>query len=536
MIKLVTAVSAIGTQCLLLRSSFSTVGNSLSKLTMADTQNTIYKDQLISIFRKSVESVKPKTLFQSSKCMKLINSHVLEISDGASSEIINIADKQCHLVGFGKAVLGMSIQIERIFGDRLKSAIISVPFGTKETFKFDSDMQLCSNSCIQVFEGARNNLPDKDAENTAKRILSHVKTLGNEDILFVVISGGGSALIPLPIPPVTLDDKRNLIKELASKKATINEINAVRIELSQIKGGKLIKAASNTHRVISLIISDVIGDPLDIIASGPTVCARSDSNEIALAVLKKYDVFNSIPDTIRSVLLSPDKQKAPDHLTNSKTLIIGNNKLATETALSEAKRQGFQTICLSTKVQGNVEELSKAYLYLIQSIYEYRRETIDTIKLQTVLKELNVLFEFNDNVLDELPLLLRSSSNQKPICLVAGGEPTVFIQGNGLGGRSQELALRISSLLAGNVSLENVLFLAAGTDGIDGPANAAGAIGCSQVIKDFQSAASNIDVNEYIQNNDSFNFYRNVSDGKYHIITGHTGTNVMDLHLVVIPF
>lgn len=501
------------------------------QLTMTNSQH-LYQEVLTSIFRKSVESVKPKILFQSSKCMQ-INGDDLYINDGKKSETINIGGKQCHLVGFGKAVLGMSVQIERILGDRLKSAIISVPFGTVEKFKFDMDMQLGEKSCIQIFEGAQNNLPDEAAENTAKKMLSHVKLLNKNDVLIVVISGGGSALIPLPIPSLSLVEKRNLIQQLTSKEATINELNAVRIALSQIKGGKLAEAGENAHRIISLIISDVIGDPLDIIASGPTISTGKDTREIALAVLKRYNIFDTLSEVIRQTLAS---NCTPITLRNSNAFIIGNNKLAMVTAKLEAEKQGFQTICLSTKVQGNVEDLSKAYVQLIQSIYDYRLEKIETTEFQSILKDLNAMFDFSKEVFDKLPLLVKSISNQNPICLIAGGEPTVCIQGNGIGGRNQELVLRVTSLLANNASLINVLFLAAGTDGIDGPTNAAGAIGSGHIIEEFHNAIEdNISVNDYIKTNDSFNFFRNLKNGKYHIITGHTGTNVMDLHMIVIP-
>lgn len=480
---------------------------------------------LRSVFLKSVQSVLPKSLFSGKKCLQVSND-TLNVNDG---EMISIAGKRCHLVGFGKAVLGMAVQIEHLFGARLNSGIISIPFGNRQKFATDNDMQLRSDTVIEVYEGAANNLPDEAAHATATKILNFVKSLDKNDVLIVAISGGGSALIPAPESPITLEEKRQLIKEMAAKEATINDINTVRIAMSLTKGGKLAAAASGASYIISLIISDVSGDPLDIIASGPTV--PYTACETAIGVLRRYDLYDTLSSSIRTVIEKQNDGNMVKSLSNASTYVIGNNTLAANTAVQELKRKRIQAICLSTEVEGNVEILSHFYVRLARAITYYQTPEI----LHSLLKELNTYFHFHEEAVGQL--LEALDCGNETICLVVGGEPTVRICGNGLGGRNQELAMRISQLLAEEEAMENVLFLAAGTDGIDGPTDAAGAIGCCQVMWDFekQPTTGQRTFAEYLADNDSYHFYKSVSEGKYHVITGHTGTNVMDLHLMIIP-
>lgn len=490
-------------------------------------QTAISEHQQIlrSVFLNSVQSVQPKSLFSAKRCLQ-ISHDILSVNH----DRINIAGKRCHLVGIGKAVLGIAVQIEQLFGARLKSGILSVPLGTGQKFATDSDMQLRPNSVIEVHEGAANNLPDEAAHATAAKILNFVRSLDENDVLIVAISGGGSALIPAPEPPITLEEKRNLVKELAAKEATINDINTVRIAMSLTKGGKLAVAASGASFILSLIISDVCGDPLDIIASGPTV--PYTANETAVGVLRRYELYDTLPSSIKAVIERQQGANIAKPLTNASTYVIGNNTLAANTAVRDLQLKRFQAICLSTEVEGNVEILSQCYVRLARAISYYHHEPEIIFSL---LKEFDCYFHFHKEAAGQLLEALNCGNGT--ICLVVGGEPTVRIRGNGLGGRNQELAMRISQLLAVDEKMENVTFLAAGTDGIDGPTNAAGAIGCSQVLWDFEQLLTPGERTfaQYLANNDSYHFYKSLRDGKYHVITGHTGTNVMDLHLMVIP-
>lgn len=493
---------------------------------------------LRKIFHRAVESVRPKTLFAVNKSIQLSENRSVLIVGNENGEHraqeIDLNGRQCHLVGFGKAVLGMAVQIEQLLGDRLVSGLLSVPLGTVDRFRDDPDMQLRVGSVVKVYEGAADNLPDELAAQSARRILDKCKQMTDSNVLIVLISGGGSALIALPIDPVTIEEKRNLIRKLASRQADINEVNAVRTELSRTKGGKLAEAAGNAHRCVSFVLSDVCGDPLDVIASGPTN-RRPKGSISPMEILNKYNIAQDIPLSIQSVLNQQPITDQDNFPQNSSIYIIGNNKMACNAALSEAKAQNMRPVITSTEVTGNVDELARSYVQLIELIYKFRNQTIGIGEWKTSLADLKVKLNFKIEVADLLTELIRNDQDNRPICLIAGGETTVEIKGSGIGGRNQELALRISALLhAGGPGLSRIVMLSGGTDGIDGPTTAAGAFGCSQVVD--EAVALNLDLTAFLENNDSFNFYNKLEQGRYHIETGHTGTNVMDLHVFVIPF
>lgn len=346
-----------------------------------------------------------------------------------------------------------------------------------------------------------------------------------DDILFVLISGGGSALLPLPISGLTLDGKLEIIKQLARQGATIDELNYVRIVLSNIKGGKLAMAAKNAHQVISLIISDIIGDPIDLIASGPTIRAKDDTNLKAKAVLEKYSLWEDLGDSIKSAILNEKTKHFP---TNGFAAIIANNKIAIKAALKEAEKQKFSTVFLSDSVSGNVSDVSQHYFEVAKFIRSFidgkSDENVNSI--ESHLKWLNVDYKRFKNDLEKL----KNQSDHEGICLVAGGETTVNIRGSGLGGRNQQMVLEFMAKCQ-KENIRNVFLLSGGTDGIDGPTNAAGAIGSLNILESqFPEKRNHID--DFINNNDSYNF---LTSKPCHLITGHTGTNVMDLQILLIP-
>lgn len=468
------------------------------------------------IFLKGVHAVKPKTIFQENKCFVVTEKNHLQITDKKNSIIIDLNDKNCHLVGFGKAVLGMAVQIERALGKRLVSGIISVPIGTKEKF---SDHK---NSVLQICEGAKYNLPDDLAVNTALMIKEKVESLDDKDVLIVVISGGGSALLPLPIFPITLQEKCELIKSLAARGANINQLNIVRIAISQLKGGKLSEIGIKAHKIISLIISDIVNDPLELIASGPTIPFNLTGNS-AKVILENYNLWSNLADTTKKVIL----ELKPAHRNlNSNVFVIGNNEIAVEACLKEADDLGFAGICVSTNIEGNVTELSEAFFELTKNVISLIKDETSVDEFLARVTALQNSLHFPSNFPAELLKIIKNSS--KDICLISGGEPTVKITGSGIGGRNQELALRFASTCKRN-SVEKILFLSAGTDGIDGPNPAAGAALSSDNLEGIA------EVETCLKNNDSYNFFKNYNNGKHHIITGHTGTNVMDLHIIIIP-
>lgn len=362
----------------------------------------------------------------------------------------------------------MAVQMERILGDTLVSGILSVPVGTKERFAMDQDMQLHENSVIEVCEGAKNNLPDANAETTAKRIYEYVNQLTENDVLFVLISGGGSALLPFPLAPITLNEKIELIKMLAARSATINELNTVRIKFSAIKGGKLALAARNAHKVVSLIISDICGDPINLIASGPTLVQETD-DEKAKQILEKYDLLNLVPDSVLECLSNSPMPGTSASITNALVHVIGNNSLAINVAIAELSQLKVRGIFMSKRLEGNVELLSSIYCKLAEAIYELDSGQLNQRRFQKFVNSLHETLMLEDDFCVQLMNMVMDKTNRSPICLVAGGETTVTITGNGIGGRNQELALRIASEIKKNEAIKDIVFLSAGTDGIDGP-------------------------------------------------------------------
>nr|CAD7394099.1 unnamed protein product [Timema cristinae] len=482
-----------------------------------NTMNTIKRD-MRKMFIKSVESVYPHHLVRKTLNVK---DNVLTISD--KQYMLN---KNCYLVGFGKAVLGMASEVERTLGEHLVKGIVSVPVGILNTLHDKKEMLPKQGSVLQFIEGAKNNLPDKSSLGAAIKIKDLVKSLDQNAILLVLISGGGSSLLPLPQTPVTLNEKCRVINLLASSGANIMELNCVRKKVSVLKGGGLARLAYPAQ-VISLILSDVVGDPLDLIASGPTV-ANTDQVLDALNIINKYSLLNKIPESVISNIKvtstsnddSCNEVNNFDHVQNN---IIGNNSIAVNNVAKVAQQNGYSSVILSTRVEGLVSNVAIKYANLANEIclnisgkqnrlVQYFEETI---------KE----YKFVDNVLTNLQTQISKFSQSKGLCLVAGGETTVILKGNGKGGRNQELALTFAKALYEmkethpHMDEFNIFLLSCGTDGIDGPTDAA--------------VGSHLKPNECLNNNDSYSFYSKFSNGDDLVTIGHTGTNVMDVHILV---
>ncbi|XP_036328312.1 glycerate kinase-like [Rhagoletis pomonella] len=484
------------------------------------------------IFQRSAESVRPAQLLSET------NQYILRpqpsedgrrLSIQIQGKTLDITRKHCHVVGFGKAVLGMAVQLEKSLGNRLVSGVLSIPVGTRQRFRDVPEMQLPTNSIIEIFEGAPNNQPDEQALQAAQRIKALAANMTENDILFVLISGGGSALLPLPRTSLKLSEKMQLVRRLANCGASIDEMNVLRIALSDIKGGRLAAAARNAFAVVSFVISDVVGDPVDIIASGPTCCALAKRLS-AKEVLEKYELFADLPEHIRVLVEQPEVKAEMEPARNNYIYMVGDNRVATAQAVQEALQCGYNPFIASTTVEGEVQELVSQYKDFLQDLCSFRKGALDE-------HELKKRFPFDARIFQHfLKTLLMCERTKKPLLLILAGEPTVKVTGTGLGGRNQELALRLALALYENADFENVIFLSAGTDGIDGPTPAAGAIGCDLVISDFlkNTSMSLNNVQAYLQNSDSYNFYKNLNGGEYHVLTGHTGTNVMDLQFLLI--
>lgn len=461
------------------------------------------------------------------------------------------------LVGFGKGVLAITAELEHVLGGKLLSGefqtiiqiastyfhqtlpnllyhsagILSVPFDAQK-------YQQISNKSIKVIEGAAGNLPDKNSMQAAKEIKAKVLSLTDDDILLVLITGGGSALLSLPIEPITLDEKSALIKQLSRAGATITELNTVRILISQVKGGKLAEMGKNAHRIISLVISDIVNDPLDLIASGPTVKFENSLNS-PREILEKYNLMSTLSASIAKVIqANEENQDIPETIKNSDVFLIGNNRMAIEAAMIKAKSFDLIPIFLSSKVQGNVVDVSQAFFELAVAVKNFSKRDEFFEKIAGI----STILSAQSNFANDLVAALEAKPSSG-ICIISGGETTVTVTGDGLGGRNQELVLRFTKLChdANTSSLNDLLLLSAGTDGIDGNNLAAGALGGSRILSNFIENV-NDDVSQIMQDfifrNDSYRFYKNVlrdyAGDRYQIITGHTGTNVMDVHLLMI--
>uniref|UniRef100_A0A670YHQ3 Glycerate kinase n=2 Tax=Pseudonaja textilis TaxID=8673 RepID=A0A670YHQ3_PSETE len=498
------------------------------------------KDHGLHFFRSAVDTVLPGPILKRALVLEpggcprlLLHGRPFELK------------RNLYLVGFGKAVLGMAAVAEDILGGYLTQGIISVPRGIQETLRHAGmrEMLLKPHSRIQVLEGARDNLPDQEALEAARAILELAKSLTADDLLLVLISGGGSALLPAPIPPVTLEDKATITRLLALKGATIQELNTIRKALSLSKGGGLAQIA-HPAQVLSLILSDVIGNPLDIIASGPTV-ASSHSMQDCFQILAKYDVLDTLPKSVLTVLSSSvtkhSTQKNYSHVCN---VVIGSNRLALEGAKCQAEQLGYLTILLSDAVGGEVSTVALFYSLLIQFVCLSIINDAGNRPLRDSVKEMltSIAGQLEIPVLSLIDPLttMKETHAENPICLMAGGETTVQIQGNGKGGRNQELALRValelhrakSTMEGSYLSKYEVMFLSGGTDGQDGPTEAAGAF-CSQDLVE-EAEQEGFDVGSTLSNNDSYTFFTKFQNGHHLLMTGLTGTNVMDIHAVLI--
>ncbi|MBI2152674.1 MAG: glycerate kinase [Candidatus Rokubacteria bacterium] len=387
------------------------------------------------------------------------------------------------VVGAGKASGAMARALEGVLGDRISDGLVVVKDGyTAPTRR------------IKLVE-AGHPIPDERGLSAASEILTLAGSAGADDLVIVLISGGGSALTPCPAPPITLREKQALTRLFLAAASTINELNAVRKHCSLFKGGRLAQAASPAP-VLALILSDVIGDPLDVIASGPTAPDQTTYSE-ALAILDRFGLRAKAPRAVVEHLERgarggiPETPKADNPLfRNVQNIVIGNNSLVVQAAVREAEGLGFHTHVLTRSLRGEARETAKEFVRLAQEI---RRS---------------------------------GKPAAPPACLIAGGETTVTVKGKGRGGRCQEFALAAALAIQG---MEDVLVLAAGTDGTDGPTDAAGAVADGNAITRAQRR--NLDAQASLEANDSYRFFSGLGDL---VKTGPTNTNLLDLYLLLV--
>lgn len=483
---------------------------------------------LVKIFTKSLEAVDTRRLIKNNvKCQD--NTLIVRGQKyGLKGDVF--------LVGFGKAVMNMALELEGILGEKLARGVCSVPAGLMD---IGENRKLAERSVVEFYEGAKGNFPDLEAVQATRTICDLVKSLGEEDLLVVLISGGGSALLSFPKDPLTLEEKSSVVQFLSKAGADIFELNAVRKRLSEVKGGGLARMAFPT-KVLTLILSDVIGNPVQIIASGPTV-PPSEKPKLAGHILKKY-ALAPFPEALQAILdQNQDVSSIPlspcgDYFHVDNHILASNHQL-TEAAKLDAIRRNYQSCVLTVGVQGEVWSLSKKYVSLAMEICELMKgfSSIEHFSwiLENSFQESLCLTEKSMKELVGLDF-----GTPHGVCLIFGGETTVKVRGGGKGGRNTHLALRFSIDLheAMTKTLHsdgmNISLLSCGTDGIDGPTDAAGAVGFSGLYE--MAREQDLFPRRFLRNFDSYSFFEKISGGKYLIKTGHTGTNVMDLHVLVI--
>jgi len=392
--------------------------------------------------------------------------------------------KNIFVVGGGKASGSMAEAIEELLGDRIKDGTINVPYASPayELRKVK-------------LEHASHPAPDIAGVKGAKRILDLASQAEENDLIICLLSGGGSSLMPQPSAGVPLRDKRRVTDALLKSGATINEINIVRKHVSAFKGGWLAKRAYPAT-VVNLILSDVVGDPLDSIASGPTVPDPSTFQD-AIDVLKHYGLWSKIPTSVKKALLNgkkgliPETPKAGDKAFEKvHNIVIGNNLTASLAAYNSLKNAGLHTLLLSSCLEGQARDVGTMFASMAKEI--------------------------------------AASGNPipKPAGIVAGGETTVTVVGKGKGGRNQEIALSAVLKIS---NMDGVIVASLSTDGVDGPTNAAGALADGKTM--LRAHELGLTPRKSLSENDSYSFFSRLGDL---ISTGVTGTNVDDISIITV--
>jgi hydroxypyruvate reductase len=435
------------------------------------------RENALAIFKAGLQAADP---------LEAIHRHVKRIGLKlqVGERVYNLSDyERIYVIGGGKAGAPMARAIEDLLKGRITAGLINVKYG-----------HLAELEVIRLNE-AGHPIPDEAGVRGAQEIVELARQAGEKDLVICLISGGGSALLPLPIPGITLEEKQMVTQLLLACGATINEINTLRKHISQIKGGQLARIAMPAT-LISLILSDVIGDPLDVIASGPTVPDESTFQD-CWRILEKYQLVDRIPRSVLNHIragLSGQVAETPKPgdpaFSKTQNLIVGSNLLAVKAAAQKAKELGYNTLILSSFVEGETREVAKVHAAIVKEIL---------------------------NSGNPIP---------PPACIISGGETTVTLKGKGLGGRNQEFVLAAAIDIAG---LKDVVILSAGTDGTDGPTDAAGAIADGSTVQ--RAKDLNLDPFKYLQENDSYHFFQPLEDL---ILTGPTNTNVMDLRIMLV--
>jgi glycerate 2-kinase len=431
----------------------------------------------LDCLESAVNSVDPKQIIKSRLVLKnstlRVGQYNLDLDEF----------RHVYVVGGGKASGSMAKALEHVLGTHITCGLVNVP---------KKDM---NKTVIINLHEASHPIPDESGVEGTRRMLKIAEQAEKDDLIICLISGGGSSLMPLPRGNISITDKKMLTDALLKSGATINEINTVRKHISEFKGGWLAKRAYPAT-ILNLILSDVVGDPLDFIASGPTVPDSTTFSD-AINVLKKYRLWDNASPRVRSVLndgekgIIPETPKAKDEAFKKVyNVIVGNNRSASLAACECLRAAGLNTLLLSATLEGEAKQAG--------------------VVLASIARE------------------VAASGNPipKPAGMVAGGETTVIVTGKGVGGRNQEIPLAASLKLDG---LDGVIVASLSTDGVDGPTDAAGAIADGKTLA--RATKIGLKPERLLADNDSYHFFSELGDL---IFTGPTGTNVNDVTVIIV--
>lgn len=441
------------------------------------------RDQVISdlmdVLQEALKAVDPQTIL----------NHVLSLKGdvlGVDSLSFDLSQfKRVLVIGGGKASGKMAAAVERMLGARITSGVVNIP-----------DYLMPKPRCRRItLHEATHPVPSEKGIKGVEMMVRLVGHPTSRDLVICLISGGGSALLPFPIEGINLRDVQQTTHLLLKSGAEISEINTVRKHLSAIKGGRLAERLYPAT-VLSLIISDVVGDELDAIASGPTAPDMTTYAD-AEAVLKKYGLWPKVSTRIRDVIekgvagtireTPKEGSKVFEHVHN---VLVGSNRLSCLEAANTLRKRGYSTLVLSTRISGEAREIGRLFAGIAKDMVE-----------------------------NQLPFAT-------PACIVAGGETTVTVHGNGVGGRNQELVLSAALEIDG---LPGAYVASMGTDGVDGPTKAAGAVADGALVQRARNAG--VDPVAFLRHNDSNSFFKRIGGL---IVTGPTGTNVNDIMIVMV--
>jgi len=390
--------------------------------------------------------------------------------------------EQVVVLGAGKAAASMARALEPLLGNRLQGGLVVVKYGHGAPTRR-----------ITVCE-AGHPYPDRAGFYGARRFMRMASALSERDLLIVLLSGGASSLLPAPVSGISLSDKQRVTRRLLRSGADIQDINTVRKHLSALKGGRL--AAMTSARIVTLILSDVLGDDVSAIASGPTAPDPTTFRQAVLC-LKRRRLWSSLPASMRRHLdrgcrgleAETPKPGAPC-FRRVFNILIGSGALAVAEAARAAQEAGFRTVIHSTSLTGEARLAGAAFGAMARELRRYAKP------------------------------------GRRPCCIIAGGETTVTVKGHGRGGRAQEFAVAAAQAIAG---LPDVWVAAMGTDGTDGPTDAAGALVSGQTAT--QAARTGIDLDTALKQNNTYQALKRLGA---HIVTGPTGTNVNDLYVLLV--